>query len=166
MAPAIRNDPTDAALRSLLRLLLFLLALFLTGNVSRGKEERGEAPQALPVLRTIREIRELPSEKAKLGYPIHLRAVVTYADRAQGDFFVQDSTAGIFVNIGQAPIELHSGQSVQIDGISGPGDFASEIDIPRFKSWARSLCPFPRRSQAWISLPGLMTASSWKLRES
>ncbi len=145
MAPAIRNDPTDAALRSLLRLLLFLLALFLTGNVSRGKEERGEAPQALPVLRTIREIRELPSEKAKLGYPIHLRAVVTYADRAQGDFFVQDSTAGIFVNIGQAPIELHSGQSVQIDGISGPGDFASEIEHPQVQVLGQVPLPVPKK---------------------
>jgi len=114
-----------------------------------------EVPKDLNVLKTIREVRQLPPEQARLGYPIHLRAVITYADSAQGDFFVQDSTAGIFVNTGQAAVGFHSGQNLEIDGISGPGDFASEIIHPRIQVLGEAPLPAPRE----ISGEELMTGA-------
>jgi PAS domain S-box-containing protein len=140
-----KNASAETGQRSHVYLFLFLMAFSLLGSVSVGQEEKGKPPQGLPTLKTIREVRELPSEKARLRYPIHVRAVVTYADRAHGDFFVQDSTAGIFVEAGQTTIELHSGQYVEIDGISGPGDFASQIENPRIQVLGRAPLPAPKR---------------------
>src|SRR5580692_8583807 len=79
-------------------LALILMTFFIQGSPAAAQQGRGDPTPGLPTLQTIREVRELPSEKARLAYPIHLRAVVTYAHRTAGDLFVQDSTAGIFVN--------------------------------------------------------------------
>jgi PAS domain S-box-containing protein len=117
----------------------------LLGSISAGQEQKGKPPQGLPILKTIREVRELPSEEARLRYPIHVRAVVTYADRAQGDFFVQDTSAGIYVSAGQTTTEYHSGQYVEIDGISGPGDFASQIENPQIRVLGQAPLPVPEK---------------------
>ena len=128
------------------RYLIFLLtAFFLLGSFSAAQQEKIEPPQGLPVLTTIREVRELPSEQARLGYPIHIRAVVTYANRPNGDLFVQDSTAGIFVNEGQLTVDFHSGQFLEIDGISGPGDFASQIENPKIQILSEAPLPVPQK---------------------
>ena len=52
-------------------------------------------PAGLPTLTTAEQIRELTPDQANRGYPVHLRAVLTYIDYDVGDFFVQDATAGI-----------------------------------------------------------------------
>ncbi len=128
------------------RYLAFLLIAFaLLGRPSAAQQEKGEPPQGLPILTTIREVRDLPSEKARLRYPIHLRAVVTYANRPEGDLFVQDSTAGIFVSQPQATVDFHSGQYVEIDGVSGPGDFASEIDNSKIQILGEAPLPAPQK---------------------
>ena len=82
-------------------LALVLMAFFIQASLYAAQQERSNPAPGLPILKTIREVRELPSEKARLGYPIHLRAVVTYANKPERDLFVQDSTAGIFVNFGK-----------------------------------------------------------------
>ncbi len=96
---AVPNEPVLTETRRPFHryLALVLMPFFIIGSLSAAQQETGAPAQGLPILKTIRELRELPSEKARLAYPIHLRAVVTYAHKAEGDFFVQDSTAGIFV---------------------------------------------------------------------
>jgi PAS domain S-box-containing protein len=143
MALATKKVPTETGQRPRIRFFLFVVAFSLLGSVSAGQREKSEPAPPLPTLKTIREVRDLPSDKARLGYPVHVRAVVTYADRAQEDFFVQDSTAGIYVNAGQTTIEYHSGQYVEIDGVSGPGHFASEIDKPQIQILGQALLPAP-----------------------
>ena len=145
MALPTKNALIETGQRSHIHLFLLLVAFSLLGNVSAGQEGKSEPPQGLPILKTIREVRELPSEKARLGYPVHVRAVVTYADRAQADFFVQDSTAGIYVNLGETALELHSGEYVEIDGISGAGEFASEIVNPQIQILAQAPLPAPQK---------------------
>ena len=149
------NVPRQAGKRSHLHPSFLLLAFLLLGSVFARQERKGEPPQALPILENIREVRDLPSERARLGYPIRVRAVVTYADRAHGDFFVQDSTAGIYVNIGQATIDLHSGQDVEIEGVSGPGDFASEIVNPHIQILGRAPLPPPRKATGEVFVSGV-----------
>jgi len=128
------------------RYLVFLLLAFsILGSRSAAQQEKGEPPPGLPILTTIREVRELPSEKARLGYPIHLRAVVTYANRRELDLFVQDSTAGIYVNAGQATADFHPGQYLEIEGISGPGDFASQVENPKIQILGEAPLPVPRK---------------------
>jgi hypothetical protein len=42
-------------------------------------------------------VRDLPAAEAGREYPVAIRGVVTYANVANGELFVQDQTAGIFV---------------------------------------------------------------------
>ena len=145
MALPTKNVPAETGQRPQRYLAVLLMVFSVFGSLSAAQREKGEAPQGLPVLRTIREVRELPSETARLRYPVHLRAVVTYANRTQGDLFVQDSTAGIFVNAGQTTVDFHSGQYVEIDGVSSPGDFASEIANPKIQILGEAPRPVPRK---------------------
>lgn len=154
MALPTENAPTETGRRADVHPVFLLLAFLLLGSLSAGQEGKSEPPQTLPTLKTIREVRELPSEKARLGYPIRVRAVVTYGDRMHGDFFVQDSTAGIYVSVGQATIDLHSGQYVEIDGISGPGDFASEIVNPQIQILRQAVLPAPRKVSGEVFVTG------------
>ena len=121
------------------------MAFSLLASLSAAQQEKGEPPQGLPILTTIREVRELPPEKARLGYPVHLRGVVTYEHKAKRELFVQDSMAGIFVNAGQTAVDFHSGQYVEIDGISGPGDFASVILNPKIHTLGEAPPPAPKK---------------------
>jgi len=122
---------TETARRSCRSVLLFLVAFSIHTGVSIAQQKKAQPPQGLAVLETIREVRELPSEKARLRHPIHVRGVVTYADKTQNDLFIQDSTAGIYVDYSQLAQQLHSGQYVEITGVSGTGDFASQIENPK-----------------------------------
>jgi PAS domain S-box-containing protein len=145
MAFTNEHNPTKTGQGLHRYLVPLLMALSTLSSLSAAQQEKGKPPQVLPILKTIREVRELPSEKARLGYPIRLRAVVTYANRPGGDLFVQDSTAGIFVNPGQTTVDFHSGQYVEIEGISGPGDFASEIDNPKIQILGEAPLPTPQK---------------------
>jgi len=155
MVPTTENLPTETGKRSPVHPLFCLLAFLLLGSVSVGQERKSEPPQALPILKTIREVRELPSEKARLGYPVHVWGVVTYADRAQWDYFVQDSTAGIYVNVGLTTTDLRSGQYMEIEGISGSGDFASEIVNPQIQILGQAPLPVPRKVSGEVFVTGV-----------
>ena len=50
----------------------------------------------LPILTHADQIRRLSPEQASLGYPVLVRGVITM-DAPAPDFFVQDATAGIYV---------------------------------------------------------------------
>jgi PAS domain S-box-containing protein len=127
------------------KLTFILLAFSVFGCLSAGGQEKNSPPQSLPVLTTIQEVRDLPSEKARLGYPIHIRAVVTYANRPNADLFVQDASGGIYVNEGQFTVDYHFGQFLEIEGISGPGDFASQIEKPNIRILGEAPLPAPQK---------------------
>ena len=94
-------------------ILLVFVFPFLAGIALAQQEGRGTSG-TLPVLKEARQVRELSSEKATLGYPIQLHAVVTYADFSHGDLFVQDATAGIYVNPANLALQLRAGQYVEV----------------------------------------------------
>ena len=127
------------------RKLTFILLAFSVFGFSAAGQDKSKPPDGLPVLTTIEEVRELPSEKARLGYPIHIRAVVTYANRPSADLFVQDATGGVYVNEGQFTVDYRSGQLLEIDGISGPGDFASQIENPKIQFVGEAPLPNPQK---------------------
>jgi signal transduction histidine kinase len=81
----------------------------------------------LPTLTHADEIRRLSPEQAALGYPVRIRGVITM-DAPAPDFFVQDSTAGIYVEGSTSPKYSHVlGQLVEVEGVTGPGKFAPVI---------------------------------------
>src|ERR1035438_4847994 len=86
-------------------------------------------PGNLRVLTTAREAHGISVAESRRGYPVHLRAVVTYydpyIDPRHGALFVHDGTAGIFFSVPKVPIlPLHAGIVIDITGVSSPGDFA------------------------------------------
>jgi PAS domain S-box-containing protein len=123
--------------------LLFILS-FLAGVAWAQQVGAGKSGN-LPLLTEARQIRELSSEKATLGYPIQLRAVVTYADLSHVDLFVQDATAGIYVDSNNLTLPLRAGQYVEITGSAGPGDFAPAIANPRVRVLGQAPLPAPRK---------------------
>ncbi len=80
--------------------------------------------RAKDALTSVSQLRKLTPDEARRGDPVHLRATVTYFDAAWSLLFLQDSTGGIFVNVQGQNLKLESGQIVEAEGVSGPGDFA------------------------------------------
>jgi PAS domain S-box-containing protein len=122
----------------------------------------------LRLLAKVEEIRNLSREEAARGYPVHLRAVVTFADPDQQMLFVQDRTRGIFVDL---PLEfglsLKAGELVDIKGSTQFPDFAPDIGNARFNIVGHSTFPIPIRSSAeslesvtmdcmWVEVEGVV----------
>jgi signal transduction histidine kinase/CheY-like chemotaxis protein len=113
------------------------------GFPSKGAPGTGNA---LPVLTTAYKVHTLKITEAAKGYPVHLRAVVTYYDpyidpRHQA-LFVCDSTASVFVAVPQGPVlPLNAGTVVEISGVSGPGDFAPVLQATGIRIVGQSRLP-------------------------
>jgi len=99
-----------------------------------GRVAGGSHQPSPRVLSKIQQVRDLSPEMAKQGYPIRLRATITYYDPDANILFVQDSTAGIYVDTRNQGLEIRPGQLVELEGFTGPGDFAPVIIKPRFKA--------------------------------
>ena len=125
-------------------ILLVFVFPFLAG-VALAQQEGRNTAGTLPVLKEARQVRELSSDKAALGYRIQLHAVVTYADLSHGDLFVQDATAGLYVDTTNLTLPLHAGQYVEVEGRTGTGDFASQIENPRVRILGQASLPVPRK---------------------
>ncbi|MBZ5596244.1 MAG: response regulator [Acidobacteriia bacterium] len=100
------------------------------------------------VLERASEIRALSPQEADRGLPVRLRAVVTYYDAAQTDLFVQDATAGIYVELkGSAdkPAGLEQGQAIELTAVTASGDFAPELVKPRIRILGPGVLPVPRK---------------------
>src|SRR5439155_13137086 len=83
---------------SLFRVLLLFAAygFLLVPYASRAPGE-AQGTEKLPVLFTAAAVRNLSSAQAEAGQAVRLAAVVTFYDRQTDYLFVQDRTAGIFV---------------------------------------------------------------------
>ena len=105
------------------------------------KEER----PGIPVLTTVEEIKALSREEAERHYPVAIRGVVTAVLPTFESAVVQDSTRGIFVQMyGLKEAQfLQRGEFCEIDGVTGPGDFAPLIMANRAANLGAGLLPEP-----------------------
>jgi len=133
-------------------LLLALLTVEPWGSLPRGQETHpgavpGEPPAmgSLPTLTNIAQIRGLTLEEARRGYPVRIRATVTYCRVADRDLFIQDSTGGVWVDPEQFNVNVRSGQQIEAVGIAGAGDFAPEIDKSQVRILGEGPYPAPLR---------------------
>ena len=118
-----------------------ILALFV-GSACQGQidvDNRG----GLPVLTQIAKIRSLSREQARQGYPVHVKAVVTYFD--ESELFLQDSTGGIWVSWTPQMPKTASGEFIELWGKSTQVDFAPDIAEPRWKVLGKAPMPRARR---------------------
>lgn len=95
-------------------------------------------------LTTVAQVHWLSEDQARLSRPVLLQAVVTYGDPSTTNTFVQDDTGGIYLAFqpGTAPA-LRLGQLVQIEGFTGPGEFAPVVVKPRVRVLGERKLPEP-----------------------
>lgn len=121
-----------------------------------------------------RAVHSLPPDQATSKYPVHLRAVLTYydpyIDPRRGAIFVCDRSGCVFVSIPHRPIlALHSGDMVEITGVTGPGDYASIVEASEIRVAGKSRLPTPLKVNSedlfsgrydcdWIEVQGLVRA--------
>lgn len=131
--------------------------------------EPGASASSLRVLTTVAEIRELSRSEAAKHYPVRLHAVVTLNVPQMSDLFVQDSTAGIYVEAWRHLHDVQPGDRVEIEGRTAPGGFAPIVDYPRVRVLGHGSLPEPRRirleelatgqlDSQWIEVEGTVRA--------
>lgn len=117
-------------------------------------------PASLPVLTHADQIRHLSADEAALGYPVRIRGVIT-DDVPSPDFFVQDTTAGIYVEGSVVTkFQHHWGDLVEVEGVTGPGKFAPVIREQRFRVLGRTKLP-PARVYPFTELAAGQQDSQW-----
>lgn len=118
---------------------LLLPAIIALPVFSRAGVSRNSGP-----LTNAADVLALSPEDASRAVPVSITGVVTAAEPGWGGrFFVQDSTAGVFVNNtdGHAPTP---GDLVVVTGASMPGGYAPCIDIPHWKKIGTAPQPMPK----------------------
>ncbi len=110
----------------------------------QAREQQALAP--LPVLTTIGQVRELSEDEARRAYPVHLRAVVTYHNSVATNTFLQDRTGGLYVFFdGIAEPTLQAGDLAELEGFTGPGQYAPVVRGTSVRVVGRHALPEPLR---------------------
>jgi len=111
-----------------------LFVLLLCAQAVSAQPANGLLTNALDVL-------SLPADRALSGIAVSVRGVVTAAQPDWGGrFFVQDATAGIFVeNISDH--QPAPGDFIKVTGVSHPGGFAPIITRPRWENLGTAPLP-------------------------
>lgn len=112
--------------RLLCALVLTVLGLLVVSFTSMAQSPAGE-------LRTVAAIRGLSVEQTRQKIPVHLRGVVTFYDESLFSRFIQDETAGIYINFPSAvaPPVLAPGQVVDVTGTVSPGEYAPVVLVDK-----------------------------------
>ncbi|HEY6292655.1 MAG TPA: ATP-binding protein [Terriglobia bacterium] len=135
--------------------LFFLLTLTVA---AAGSQSTPLSP--LPTLTSSEQIRELTPDQANRGYPVHLKGVVTYNRLDLLDFYIQDSTGGIYVNDPKQSVPFKPGQLLDIVGVTEDPDFAPQIGKPRYRVIGQAPLPEPRK-ESLDALRSTRNDSQW-----
>lgn len=111
------------------------------------------------------DIRALTAEQAKQGFPVHIRGVIT-DDVPSPDYFVQDDSAGIYVE-GNKAFQHRLGDLVEVDGVTAPGRFAPVIhessvhvigpgELPEAKPYAFRDFASGQLDSQWMQVHGVV----------
>ena len=120
------------------RVLLILGFMLLSGRVLKS--------EVLPTLTSCAQVRKLNAKEANRGYPVRLRAVVTYFNPyVTPEFFVQDASGGIWINWNSKLPTPAVGDLIDLEGVSTQLDFAPDILNPSWKTIGHAPMPQPKR---------------------
>jgi len=129
------------------------------------------AATAVPLTR-LRDVLEISNEMLSTNPPVEVRAVVTCVDKSYHMVFVQDATAGIYVEGNLSPTFAHHfGDLVELEGISGPGKFAPVIKELKVRVVGQGTLPptgiYPfsefaggQQDSQWVGVRGIVRAVS------
>lgn len=119
-----------------------------------------------PVLTQVRQVRGLTTQEAERAIPVTLRGVVTYYGGPGWEMFVQDPTGGIYVDTGDTPYSVHSGDLVELRGHTASG-FAPEIKSDEIHALGKEAMPSTRpatfaalatgkEDSQWVEIDGVV----------
>ena len=153
-------------------LVIFSLTILCLGLTYSWGQQPGTpvVPPSLSLLTRAGDIRALSAKQANLGYPVRLRAVVTYYDAATQNLSVQDQTGGIWVDVPREDLHLKTGQLVEVEGFSNRGIFANQIERPKVQIQGRAPLPPPlrppyeqlalgRADSQWVEIEGIVRSA-------
>lgn len=151
-------------------LLVGVLMLLGFGKVVEcAGADGGGAGGPLPaVLTGISQVRRLTAAEAERRLPVRVRGVVTFAHRGdEGGYglFVQDESAGIFVNDRRPESETcQAGDWVEVEGVSGPGFYAPLIELKGMRVVGKAAMPEPLKVSADELMTGRMDSQRVRVR--
>lgn|GEM_PF-6428013 len=151
------SSPAARSLGCVLRLPCLLLGLT---SLLVGQSAPSPNTQSPPTLSQTLQIRRPSVEQANRGYPVPLRAVVTFFDQRQpasGEAdslpgsstpgtFVQDSSGGTVVNTSPVQTPPQAGDLIEIEGFSEQPDVAPQIGKPHWRTIVHARLPTPHRT--------------------
>jgi PAS domain S-box-containing protein len=128
------------------------------------------ADPQLPEIPRVQQVRDLSAIQASRGYPVRLTGVITYHTSGQ-DTFLQDKSAGIYLQARRISTPLAVGQRVQVKGFSGPGDFAPIVYVEEAKILGDGRMPTAKpvtlrtlmtgtEDSQWVTLEGVIRQHS------
>ena len=117
--------------------------------------------QLPPPLTSIADVRSLSAAQASLAPRVRLRAVVTAVQKQQHFYFVQDGTAGIFVDASHQSIaDLSLGQLIELQGVAAWGRYSAIIAHPSVRVLGNPGLPTPQSVEPLVAVTGAYD-SSW-----
>ena len=102
-----------------------------------------ETPASGEELTTAAAVRGLTVEQAQQPMRVHLRGVVTFFDASLYDRYIQDDTAGIYLQASTNTPPLVPGQVVDVEGVSDPGEYAPIIVPEKVRVMGQKALPAP-----------------------
>lgn len=96
-------------------------------------------------MRTAAAVRGLTVEQAQQQRRVRLRGVVTFSDESLFSRFIQDDTAGIYLQYSSNTPWLAPGQLVEVEGTSSPGEYAPIVVPERVRVVGNGELPVPKR---------------------
>jgi len=129
-------------------------SLVLEKAVYRPWMESTNSTGPLPLLTKVEEVHRLSPDEAEKKYPLKVRGVITCL--GEGARVLQDETRGIWFDV-SAGVELPPlWELVEMEGVSGPGDFAPVMTISRIERLGGGKPPEPARPSWDLLLNGAM----------
>jgi PAS domain S-box-containing protein len=123
----------------------------------------------LPTLTRVEQIRKLPVNEARRGYPVRIRGVVTYFDLAAPNMYIQDATGGAWLQWTKDLPRPIPGQLLEVEGVTTQEGFAPDISKIHWTVLGQSPMPVPHRASfermmstaedgRWVEVEGLVRA--------
>ena len=123
--------------QAVLRRAVFLL-LLVAGPARPAEPVNGVLTNAADVL-------ALSAKEALSGVPVCVTGIVTTAETDwNGQFFIQDATAGIFVVNYDSQLQPRPGEVVEVTGVSHRGGYAPTIVRPQLRKLGTAPLPKAR----------------------
>jgi signal transduction histidine kinase len=160
---------------------LYFLALLCNGSPALFRRLllplllAAQVAAAGPALDTVAKVRALSMTEAVHGLPVRLDATVVYFDPTNGDLFVQDDTATIYLGVPSLEnldkmrsLSLKPGARIRIEATTKGGGFSPDLLLERFTLIGKGPLPEPRRiaddellspalDSQWVEVPAVIT---------